>query len=90
MSDDGNFQVTPEWKAIKLATVAITNGIFSVTSRGDVEVVLARRSAQPSADEPGSYVLKGTGSAVKYSLDVSEKLYAKTSGSGALIGVIAA
>ncbi len=88
MADDGNFDVGTEWAPIELGGVDITNGEFSITSRGNSEVFLTRRSTPPSFDNNGAYILSGVGSAAKYPLSVTEKLYAKTPQKRAIVGVI--
>jgi len=90
MSDDSNFEVGGEWAAVELSAVDITNGTYTVTSRGSAQVFLARRTALPIANDPGVHVLVGVGNAAKYVLGAAEFLYARTSGQAALIGVIAA
>lgn len=90
MSDDGNFNVTTAWQAIELQGVDITNGDFTITSRGNAQVFLARRATAPSSADPGAYTLGEENTAAKYTLDATEKLYVRTTRSSAIVGVIPA
>tara|TARA_R110000772_G_scaffold2839_1_gene10294 strand:+ start:3299 stop:3571 length:273 start_codon:yes stop_codon:yes gene_type:complete len=89
MADDGNFNVTAMWAPIELNGVEISDGIFTITSRGNAEVLLMKKSTTPSPAEPGTYTLAALFSA-KYELSTSDRVYAKTTRSSAIVGVVPA
>tara|TARA_R110000772_G_scaffold2839_1_gene10296 strand:+ start:4400 stop:4672 length:273 start_codon:yes stop_codon:yes gene_type:complete len=90
MSDDAVYEVGPDWAAVEIAATDITNGTFTITSRGGKDVFLARRSAVPSPAAPGAYILSGKGSSATYLLAASDFLYARCEAGTALVGVIPA
>ena len=89
MNDDF-FTVTTNWQFIQCNGEDITDGTFSISLNEDEKVFLFKTNSLPAQSVTGTSSIRQKGEFSKFTLDVGDKLAARTGNDSTTVGVIPA
>lgn len=90
MAKDDIFIADTTWRAVEANGEEITNGTFSVVNMETNRIDFIKSDTLPAQSEKGSSFMNERKDSNKYTLDASQKLFAKAGSGPSPIGVIRA
>jgi hypothetical protein len=90
MANDDIFTATVVWQAVEANGEELSNGTFSVVNMQVRRVDFLKSDVLPSPATKGSSFMKNRQDSNKYTLEGSERLFAKAGSRDALLGIIRA
>jgi len=90
MANDDIFTATVIWQAVESNGEEISNGTFSVVNMQTRRVDFLKSDVLPSPSTKGSSFMNKRQDSNKYSLEGSERLFAKAGSTNAPLGIISA
>jgi len=90
MANDDFFTVTVNWQFVQCGGVDITDGTFSISLNQDEKVFLFKTNSLPGPSVTGTSFIRKKGEFTKFTLNVGDKVAAKTGNDTTTVGVIPA